>query len=289
MDIHEATKQYELWLATHLELVESDLKLKHERMAEKAFPFLRATYYRWSQVWQTLCPQLASATAVLSVGDIHIENFGTWRDTDGRLIWGVNDFDEAYPLPYTSDLLRLATSALVAIDEDHLSVGRGKACDAIVQGYKHALECGGRPFVLAEHHNWLRKIGLSHQRRPEVFWRKLGELETWQGTLPAAATSALTALLPGPTPFRVVHRTAGLGTLGRQRWVAIADWWGGKLAREVKPLAPSVNTLAEQKAAPSDSYYLRLLEGAVHVADPFVKVVDIYPHSILNRDRSEYV
>src|SRR5260370_32652719 len=47
---------------------------------------------------------------VLAVGDLHVENFGTWRDAEGRLTWGVNDFDEAYPLPYTIDLARLATS-----------------------------------------------------------------------------------------------------------------------------------------------------------------------------------
>jgi len=36
---------------------------------------------------------------VLAVGDLHVENFGTWRDAEGRLIWGVNDFDEAWRLP----------------------------------------------------------------------------------------------------------------------------------------------------------------------------------------------
>ena len=44
------------------------------------------------------------------VGDLHVENFGTWRDVEGRLVWGVNDFDEAYALPYTNDLVRLVAS-----------------------------------------------------------------------------------------------------------------------------------------------------------------------------------
>ena len=35
--------------------------------------------------------------------------YGTWRDTEGRLVWGINDFDEAYPSPYTNDLVRLAS------------------------------------------------------------------------------------------------------------------------------------------------------------------------------------
>ena len=48
---------------------------------------------------------------MLAVGDLHVENFGTWRDADGRLCWGINDFDEADRLPYTNDLVRLAASA----------------------------------------------------------------------------------------------------------------------------------------------------------------------------------
>jgi uncharacterized protein (DUF2252 family) len=36
-----------------------------------------------------------------------VNSFGTWRDLEGRLCWGVDDFDESYWLPYTNDLVRL--------------------------------------------------------------------------------------------------------------------------------------------------------------------------------------
>jgi len=42
------------------------------------------------------------------------KNFGTWRDGDGRLVWGVNDFDEAAVMPYPLDLVRLAASIRLA-------------------------------------------------------------------------------------------------------------------------------------------------------------------------------
>ena len=42
MNIHEATAQYEAWAAQHLALVPDDLDLKHTRMAEGRFAFLRA-------------------------------------------------------------------------------------------------------------------------------------------------------------------------------------------------------------------------------------------------------
>src|SRR5579871_2476803 len=110
MNIRKATTQYEKWLTNFTPLIKSDLDYKHQQMALAPFPFLRATFYRWVQAWPTVCKEVAQAPIVLSVGDLHIENFGTWRDTEGRLIWGVNDFDEACHLPYTNDLVRLATS-----------------------------------------------------------------------------------------------------------------------------------------------------------------------------------
>src|SRR5262249_20118319 len=47
---------------------------------------------------------------------LHVENYGSSRDAEGRLVWGINDFDEAGPPPYTNDLVRLATSAWLAIE-----------------------------------------------------------------------------------------------------------------------------------------------------------------------------
>src|SRR6266566_9503714 len=102
-------------------------------MAEAEFPFFRATFYRWLQLWPELCGHLAKAPAVLGIGDLHVENFGTWRDIEGRLIWGINDFDEATSLPYTCDLVRLATSAYLAIAADHPRISKVHASRAILR------------------------------------------------------------------------------------------------------------------------------------------------------------
>src|SRR5262245_60050822 len=112
MDIAAATENYEAWLARLFPLHDDDLAAKHAGMADPddPFPFLRGTYYRWAQQWPAVCGDLNGAPRVLAVGDLHVENFGTWRDSDGRLVWGVNDFDEADDLPYTQDLVRLAAS-----------------------------------------------------------------------------------------------------------------------------------------------------------------------------------
>src|SRR5690349_25044631 len=43
-------------------------------------------------------------------GDLHAENFGTYMNASGRLVFDVNDFDEAYIGHYTWDLQRFAAS-----------------------------------------------------------------------------------------------------------------------------------------------------------------------------------
>jgi len=86
MKFRKATAKYEAWLGRHLALLDADLALKHEAMRAAKFPFLRATYYRWAQTFPKVCGKLNSATRVLGVGDLHVENFGTWRDIEGRLV-----------------------------------------------------------------------------------------------------------------------------------------------------------------------------------------------------------
>jgi hypothetical protein len=279
LNIQQATRAYELWLRRRLPLIEVDLRLKHQRMTESAFGFLRATFYRWAQLWPRVCPELVRAPAVLGVGDLHLENFGTWRDSEGRLIWGVNDFDEACPLPYTNDLVRLAVSAQLAAKEDHLSCGLEAACDAILEGYEQSLRAGGRAFVLAEHHEWLRQLAISELRDPIRYWARLGQLRTVTSSVPPEIRAALRQALPDRNlAFRVVHRQAGLGSLGRRRFTALAEWRGGMIAREAKELRVSAwhwEREGKQDRGPSIGdrlCYAEIIRKAVRVADPFLRI-----------------
>lgn len=48
-------------------------------------------------------------------GDMHLENFGAFRTDDGRVVFDLNDFDEAIPsAPWSDDLLRLAASCFLS-------------------------------------------------------------------------------------------------------------------------------------------------------------------------------
>lgn len=272
MNITKATAEYETWLGAQLPLVRRDLALKHARMAEDAFEFFRATYYRWAERWPLENADLAAAPTVLAVGDLHVENFGTWRDREGRLVWGINDFDEAWPLPFTHDLVRLATSALLAIAGNRLGCGKREATEMILAGYRAALQAGGRPVVLEDANPGLRAMAVARLHDPSAFWRKLDAFSP-STTVPGRVRAALRRALPSARiPYRVVHRIAGLGSLGRPRYVALAEWQGGHVAREAKALAASACAWAAGKGRPAPRYRL-ILERAVRCADPFVAVV----------------
>lgn len=271
MNIVQATRSYEAWLASQTTLVKADLRLKHRQMAKGVFPFLRATFYRWGMLWSDRCAEFARAPRVLAVGDLHIENFGTWRDSEGRLVWGINDFDEAATLPYLSDLVRLAASARLAIEAGHLSLKRKQACEAILEGYRESMKEEGRPFVLEEENRWLRDMATGRLRDPAHFWKEMGQLKEMPRGIPADAREALEGSLPRPDlEYRVVRRVAGLGSLGRMRVVALADHNGGRIAREAKALVPSAVYWTDGRRG--EILYTTILSGAVRAADPLVRV-----------------
>src|SRR5579863_8123363 len=273
MNVVKATRQYETWLAQCTHLDRKDLRLKHSRMKAELFPFFRATYYRWAQLWPEACSDLAVAPHVLAVGDLHVENFGTWRDIEGRLIWGVNDFDEAWPMAYTIDLVRLAVSAHLAAEAGPLPLKREDICTTMLEGYREAMQEKGCPFVLGEKHQWLRLIAEGELRDPVHFWAKLDALPTLKTECPISAIDALQHLMPAPgIPFRLARRVAGLGSLGHPRYVAIATWHGGRIAREAKALVPSASSWAGNQGSPAEIFYQTIINRAVRCPDPFVQL-----------------
>jgi len=270
MKVSKATRKFENWLGKRVPIVQHDLNLKHKLMSESPFTFLRATFYRWAQIWPDVCPELAKASIVLAVGDLHVENFGTWRDSEGRLVWGINDFDEAYPMSYANDLVRLAVSANLAIKSGHLKISSVRACKAILGGYMAGLRAGGVPFVLEENHKLLRQAATGELRNPSHFWAKLDRLATVPD-VPKSAKRALESVLPEDR-YRIVHRVAGVGSLGCERFVALAKWKGGRIAREAKALTPSAYLWGNGQKGSERIFYEEILESACRDADPLVRV-----------------
>jgi hypothetical protein len=272
-NIKKATSEYEDWMRRCATVIEGDLVRKHKEMKKELFAFMRGTFYRWAQLWPNVCRNLCAAPEVLAVGDLHVNSFGTWRDAEGRLCWGVDDFDESFPLPYTDDLVRLATSVKIVIDAQGLALKLSTACEAIIASYRQSLKIGGCPLVLAEHEEKLGKLGISRIKPPVGFWEKLRRLPKVRSRLPNGLKRVFEESLPERlTDYRVVRRVAGLGSLGQERFVAIGELNGGFVAREAKAMVPSACVWSNGGRSRSQSHYEEAMRSAVRSPDPFQKV-----------------
>ena len=254
---------FENWMRSRLGdlVVESDLRAKHERMRDDAFLFLRGTCWRWAEIAGDVCSELTEGPKAASVGDAHVGNFGLWRDAEGRLVWGANDFDEAATIPYRMDLARLVTSAALARAKDG---PEEKIAEAALDGYTAGL-ADPRPYVLEQDHAWLRDLFAASDEERGDFWTKL-EGAPPLADVPVAYRDALASSLPlTGAPVRMSSRRAGVGSLGRPRIVALTEDVGGPIAREAKALLPSC---WDRKASVGERFGLST--GRYRCPDPFL-------------------
>ncbi|GLC97140.1 hypothetical protein Tamer19_65490 [Cupriavidus sp. TA19] len=261
---------YEEWLRHQCDVVEGDLLFKHERMRKDAHTFLRATYFRWAKGALRFAADCLDAPSVLAIGDCHVENFGTWRDAEGRQVWGVNDFDDAAIMPYSLDLVRLATSATLAQRRESPAPD---VCAAILEGYVNGIQ-QPRPVLLEQGFPWFGKLMWELIDKPQEFWQSLENLE--HVNPPRGIVRMFERSLPrGATLEWVAPRRRGGGGLGRPRYCAMANWQGGAIVREAKALVPSSWYWANNRKTKA-SRFIDVANGAYRSPDPFLQICDSF-------------
>ena len=118
------------------------LARKLARMSESAFAFFRGTFHVFAfdvlegpfRDWRTAPPH------GIIIGDLHTENFGTFRAASGEIVYDINDFDETTTSPYDFDLRRLGSSiALAAYDNGLTLMQAMAAAEHCVRGYLNTL------------------------------------------------------------------------------------------------------------------------------------------------------
>lgn len=248
-DIRTATKRFETWLEGQLDasggLDPGALELKRTKMSASAFDFLRGTFYRWAERWLA---EGASGVAIASVGDLHVENFGGWEDAQGVQVWGINDFDEACLLPWTSDLTRLGVSAVIGLASSPMKdVTESAALAAILQGYATGLGVGtsnGKAVPWNPANFPAALVALAAKTTPAEFWEKQDKKLVPAEDMPASAPTALAKLL-GDGAQEVKHQQRkpndlkGTGSLGKRRYFALGKVNNERVMVEAKAFAPS--------------------------------------------------
>ena len=91
------------------------IRKKYSKLADDPFSFFRGSCHLF---YHDLPTNLTTRIApnVWICGDLHLENFGTYKGDDRQIYFGINDFDEGVLAPCTWDLARLSTSIFLAAD-----------------------------------------------------------------------------------------------------------------------------------------------------------------------------
>lgn len=112
--------------------------VRHSRMAESPFAFFRGAA---AVMASDLSRQPHSGLLVQLCGDAHLLNFGFYASPERQLLFDINDFDETHPGPFEWDLIRLATSLLLAARSLGLTESQqNKICRRAVKAYGEAIE-----------------------------------------------------------------------------------------------------------------------------------------------------
>ena len=240
------------------------LALKYKGMQVDALAFYRGTCHLFWDDWPSSSP-LDKVPPAWTCGDLHIENFGTYRGDNRLEYFDIADFDEALLAPCTWDLARLATSVLIAARVIGLDAGEGKnLCKTLLDAYAIGLEGGKARWIdprIASGLVGTLLQSLAHRTRP-AFLRKRAETHKGKERLriDGKRTLAIDAPLrervqralrefakeqPQPKFFDVLdiaRRIAGTGSLGLERYTVLVAGRGkpgGRFLLDLKVASPS--------------------------------------------------
>ena len=278
------------------------LALKLEKMAASPFAFFRGACHRFYEV----LPDeglTRDAPAVWIAGDLHLENFGSYKGDNRLVYFDLNDFDEACLAPLTWDVVRFQAS--VFLGASLLGVGAGPAEElARLFGSTYAE-------VLREGHaRWIERRtarGVVRDLLRDLRERDQGDLLDARAPVRrgkrairvGGAPEDVKALEADPTRRREVQaalaalgkaaaagkaqelevldvqdRVAGTGSLGLPRYVILTRGDGGRDgawlldAKAVPPSAPARTSPCTQPGWPSESERAATLQRALQAVPP---------------------
>jgi uncharacterized protein (DUF2252 family) len=248
------------------------LQLKYQKMRNDTFAFFRGTCHLFYEDW----PQetiLNSAPAVWVCGDLHLENFGSYKGDNRLVYFDINDFDEAVLAPCTWDLVRFLTSIFIGTRSLEVSESDALAlCQCFLETYRQTLTKGQVQTLERETAKGMVKDLLMslRQRDRKSFLDERTDLTKNQRRLKIdnKRTMAIAqpirenitnlietwgAQQPEPKFFKVwdvAHRIAGTSSLGLERYVVLVEGKG----------SPNQNYLLDLKAATASSLHPQIAQ-----------------------------
>jgi uncharacterized protein (DUF2252 family) len=246
------------------------MRLKYQRMKEDCFAFFRGTCHLFYDDWPESSPLNRGPLAWIC-GDLHLENFGSYKGENRLVHFDINDFDEAVLAPCTWEAGRFLTSILVGSSTLKLNEPEAMAlCHSFFLSYASALAKGKAGWIEAETAEGIVQElleGLRGRKRREFLNRRTEELGgrrrlfvDGKHTNPVtpeersrieSSLNVWAAGQPDPAFFRILdiaRRIAGLGSLGLDRYILLVEGKG----------SPDRNYILDLKEARASALYPHL-------------------------------
>ncbi|MDP5239281.1 DUF2252 family protein [Uliginosibacterium sp. 31-16] len=251
------------------------LALKYAALRQTPFNFLRGTCHLFNAAMPA-DKAFDKAPLAWTCGDLHLENFGSYKGDNRLVYFDLNDFDEATLAPATWSIVRFVSSVLVAAPGLHFkhedALEHGSAfidayADALSAGKARWLERDTAEGLIREHLEDLRERSRKDlldsrtrrrgkQRSLRTDGDKALPASDKQYAQVAALLDNFAARQENPEFFKVLdiaRRVSGTASLGLERYVILVRGRG----------APDEHYLLDLKEAP-----LSTLTPHLHTPEP---------------------
>ncbi len=292
------------------------LALKYRAMRSDPFVFLRATCHLFYARLPHDEGVLRKAPPAWSCGDLHLENFGSYKGDNRQVYFDLNDFDEALLAPMTCDLVRVLASILVGCRTLLTDAREVEAplqlCQVLLDAYATAIVDGKARWVEREtatgpvgellHKARSRhRVALLDSRTVHKGRRRLLNLEGGKA-LPCAKLqreavveffAGFAATQDNPRFYDVLdvaRRIAGTGSLGVERYIVLVRGKGspdGNYLLDLKramPSAPAPQVPVEQPRWADEAHRVVAIQRSMQaVSMAFLQPVVLQNHPFVLR------
>lgn len=240
------------------------LAMKYAKMAQSPFIFLRGTCHLFYGALPD-SPLFLEAPLAWCCGDLHFENYGSYKGDNRLVYFDINDYDEAALAPATWDMVRLLTSVQCGADALHATQAEAlEVSRTCLEAYRQALLRGKPLWIERETSTGLVNDLLTNlqgrdranflDKRTTRKAHKRSLIADGVKALPAseAQKKAVVEFMGGfaasqanPKFFDVIdvaRRIAGTGSLGVERFVVLVEGKGspnGNYLLDIKEAKPS--------------------------------------------------
>lgn len=225
------------------------LLMKYRNMRSSPFVFLRATCHLF---YQRAAEGLNQLDVPLGwcMGDLHLENFGSYKGDNRLAYFDLNDFDEAVLAPVSWDLLRFLASLMTGAKSLGIAAAEAQElCKLFLNSYQRVLASGKSHWVERETSDGLirnlltslklrqrsdfldhRTVFQGHQRQLRIDGRKALPVTAKQEKTVRKFLHDFADRQANPEffkPLDIARRVAGNGSLGVERFIILVNGKGG--------------------------------------------------------------